>query len=177
MMTSPSEKKKTPRVPASGVITFDPEACNGCESCELVCSLAHEGSSSQASSRITIHYSLEGEAACDVCQQCRQPSCLYVCPVEAILIHKGSGARYIDERICIGCNQCYDACPFTPKQAMIKAYRGEERITFIKCDLCKDQKEGPMCVKYCPTEALTFLPAESRKRLSKGDESKKTTGG
>jgi Fe-S-cluster-containing hydrogenase component 2 len=91
---------------------------------------------------------------------------LYVCPVEAIWIHEGSGARYIDERICIGCNQCYDACPFTPKQAMIKAYKGEERITFIKCDLCKDQQEGPIC----------FIPAESRKRLSKKDKPKKDNG-
>ena len=170
-MTTRSEKNKATRVPPSGVITFEPEICTGCGSCELICSLAHDAESNPAFSRITIHYDpLEAEATYDVCQQCRYPSCLYACPVEAILIHEESGARYIDDETCTGCGLCYKACPFMPERTMIKIREGDERKEYIKCDLCKDQQDGPMCVQYCPTEALTLVPAKSRKRIPKDPE-------
>jgi Fe-S-cluster-containing hydrogenase component 2 len=32
----------------------------------------------------------------------------------------------------------------------------------IKCDLCKDRKDGPVCVELCLTHALSLVPRERR---------------
>ena len=167
-MSSATERKKTARVPLSGVIAFDPEICTGCGSCELVCSIAHGVESNPSLSRITIYYNpLEADAVHDVCQQCHYPSCLYACPVEAILIHGESGARYIDDDKCTGCGLCYKACPFTPERAMIKVREEGGEDKYYKCDLCKDQQDGPQGVQICPTEALILVQAKSRKKRKK----------
>jgi Fe-S-cluster-containing dehydrogenase component len=55
-----------------------------------------------------------------------------------------TGAVLVREKRCIGCMLCRDACPWdVPK-------RHPERRLALKCDLCVDRAEGPLCVEMCP---------------------------
>src|SRR5210317_1548205 len=105
----------TIKVPISGVIAFDPDACTGCGTCELACSSRAGNIINPKWSCITVHYdSTQGEASHDVCIQCRYPSCLYACPSDAIAVDEKTGARYMDQDKCVACGSCQKACPFTP---------------------------------------------------------------
>jgi len=170
------EKRKI-KQPISGVITFEPEVCTGCRACELVCSLLHWGISNPSLSAITVQGDhIDGEFGVDVCNQCHFPACLYACSVGAILVDETTGARYIDDEICVKCGLCYTACPFTPDRAMIKKVLINEEETYFKCDLCRGSSRGPMCILVCPTKALNYVAAESRKvgdRVEDQDSGKK----
>jgi carbon-monoxide dehydrogenase iron sulfur subunit len=167
----------TIKVPISGVIAFDPDACTGCGTCELACSSRSGNIINPKWSCITVHYdSTQGEASHDVCVQCRYPSCLYACPSDAIAVDEKTGARYMDQDKCVACGSCQKACPFTPDRAMIKSREANGKNEYFKCDLCKDQNEGPMCVQFCPSKALSFVSARNRKKglvdLEEADQNK-----
>ena len=66
------------------------------------------------------------------------------CPKEAMSRDERTGAVLIDEARCIGCMLCRKACPWdVPKQH-------PDRKVAIKCDLCVDRADGPICVQMCP---------------------------
>jgi len=101
------------------------------------------------------------------CQHCREPACAGVCPVSAIkkLDH---GPVVINEKKCIGCRYCYQACPFK-----VPRFDFEKRVT-RKCTLCYDRfplnYKKPACVAACPVGALAFgyrheVIIEAKKRL------------
>jgi carbon-monoxide dehydrogenase iron sulfur subunit len=77
---------------------------------------------------------------------------------KAIRIDRTTGTTYIDEVECTGCGICVDACPFDPPRIKINA---EKNVAF-KCDLCKGRESGPICVEYCPFQALKFVPNDKR---------------
>jgi Fe-S-cluster-containing hydrogenase component 2 len=167
-------------VPMSGVVAFESKICTGCGTCELICSSRRTGVNNPQLSCISIYSDgLGGEPRHDVCNQCHFPSCLYACPVDAILVDQATGARYIDDENCVNCGSCYEACPFTPERAMIKTWVEDGEQKFFKCDLCKDRPEGPMCVQYCPTMALMYIDAKSRAQgeRKEGDTSQDAIGG
>jgi carbon-monoxide dehydrogenase iron sulfur subunit len=141
---------------AIGYVERDLETCAGCRTCEAVCSLSHDGVVSPALARTwivdyVIGHRIEGYT----CKQCQGPECLYVCPVEAIYIDEMTGARVIDPEKCIGCKLCMEACPQYPNTPI--RYDAERNIT-VKCDLCGGD---PLCVKYCPEAALSFVKKEA----------------
>jgi electron transport protein HydN len=35
----------------------------------------------------------------------------------------------------------------------------EKKVVFT-CDSCKNEPDGPQCVKWCPEEALTFVTSD-----------------
>jgi formate dehydrogenase iron-sulfur subunit len=88
------------------------------------------------------------------CHHCIQPACAGVCPVRAIT-KLPRGNVVINEKRCIGCRYCYQACPFkVPRFDLVK------RVT-RKCTLCYDRIPllnymKPACVAACPVEALFF---------------------
>jgi formate dehydrogenase iron-sulfur subunit len=101
------------------------------------------------------------------CQHCQKPACAGVCPVSAIkkLDH---GPVVINEKKCIGCRYCYQACPFK-----VPRFDFDKRVT-RKCTLCYDRfplnYKKPACVAACPVGALAFdfrheIIKEARKRL------------
>ena len=162
---TPSTKKDEEQVAASGVIVHDPKKCVGCGVCGLMCSLYHEGEAGPSLSRSgLVRDPFNYDFTFNVCQQCPSPSCYFACPLkdQARLIDSVTGARYIDEDECIGCGACIKACPFDPPRTKLHP---EEKIAFT-CDLCKDRREGSICVEYCPMQALTYVTKEER---GKGD--------
>jgi Fe-S-cluster-containing hydrogenase component 2 len=94
------------------------------------------------------------------CQQCSQPECYYACPLkdQALCIDAKTGARYVNKEKCNGCGICQLACPFEVKRINVDT----EKKKAIKCDLCKDRAEGPVCIGVCDRLALSLVKAETR---------------
>ena len=94
---------------------------------------------------------LAGEYEPKPCFQCVEPLCLLACPVAVLQVDRQSGtyARIIDERVCIGCQRCVEACGsrFVPARPRYDAGR---RVS-VKCHLCFGE---PQCVAFCPYRAL-----------------------
>jgi carbon-monoxide dehydrogenase iron sulfur subunit len=144
---------------AKGVVLWERQRCSGCRTCEAVCTnYNNQGQTSSALARIILEKDyLEGEYEGNTCFQCVKPLCLLACPVAALQVDTASGtnARIIDERVCIGCQQCVQACGsvFTPPRPR---YDKERRVS-MKCHLCLGE---PQCVKFCPYGALRFERSE-----------------
>lgn len=73
----------------------------------------------------------------------------------------------IDEALCTGCVSCELACSFhferqfKPSVSAITVYRDDRHGTVEieiseRCDLCANEKDGPLCVKYCASQALSL---------------------
>jgi len=79
---------------------------------------------------------------------------MQVCPVkEAMIADEKTGARVIVEEECIGCGNCFRACPFNAEGSII---RPKENV-YVKCDLCYQREGGPACVEICPQNAVSYI--------------------
>ena len=148
-------RKREKRPVESGTIIWDKNRCTGCEICEMMCAIYHDGVTGQAFSRLkVVEYHFAEHFEFNVCRQCLYPGCYYACPRmdKALCIDVKTGARYIDSEECIGCRSCLKACPFDPSR--IK-YNTEKKVSF-KCDLCRQRDRGPICVEYCLHDALKY---------------------
>jgi anaerobic carbon-monoxide dehydrogenase iron sulfur subunit len=140
-------------------IVVDRNVCAGCSICEAVCSLNHEGvvSPSLARLRIIDHFVDGHRIEANFCRQCTGAECLRVCRTKsagAMYVDKATGAKVIDPEKCDGCQLCMQACPRYPAAAI---FFDTARKVCFKCDLCGGE---PLCVKFCPENALSF-PAEA----------------
>jgi Fe-S-cluster-containing dehydrogenase component len=75
-----------------------------------------------------------------------------VCPVGATF-QTQDGVVLVDEKRCIGCRYCIQACPYGAR------YLNPRTHTADKCTFCYHRvTEGllPACVEVCPTEARIF---------------------
>ncbi|MEM1507400.1 MAG: 4Fe-4S dicluster domain-containing protein [Candidatus Bathyarchaeia archaeon] len=134
-------------------IEFDGQKCVWCRSCELICSLHHEGGCSLELSRIRISLDIfEAEAKAYVCRQCADPECAKACPTGAIKFDEKSNAYFIDEGECVGCGLCAEACPYNVEKNIV-VFNPEKRV-YMKCDLCFG---SPQCVQICPSQALKVV--------------------
>jgi len=148
---------------ADRTIRFDADLCTGCGSCELMCALFCEGVGGPAMARCRVERDpFNAKYVFQVCRQCLAPSCYAACPLQgkAQIIDSDTGIRYINEEECIGCKKCIKACPFDPPE--IK-FNSEKKISFT-CDLCRERPEGPVCVEYCPTNALKVVSTRMEDR-------------
>jgi carbon-monoxide dehydrogenase iron sulfur subunit len=131
------------------IIVVDYEKCTGCRNCEMACSVSHLQASNPAKSAVrVVKWEVEGLEVPIICQQCEEPECAKICPVEAISRHADTGAMVVDADLCVGCRMCVVACPF----GAIALDR--DRRQAIKCDLCGGVE--PWCVRLCQPGALTY---------------------
>lgn len=135
-------------------LTVHPEKCSGCRICEMACSMTHLGGFSprKALVRVEINRFLRSGVETSridvptICLQCDPAPCSEVCP-EGAIERVESGAWVVDQGKCTGCRLCVEACPHG--MIFIDSEKGIAR----KCDLCLG---NPVCVRYCPMEALAF---------------------
>ncbi len=108
------------------------------------------------------------------CQQCDEPPCTDVCPVEATWKEE-DGIVVVDYNWCIGCRYCEAACPYHARRfnwkkpeipaAEVNPDQGylSNRIrpqgVVEKCHYCLHRtRKGrlPACLEACPTGARVF---------------------
>ncbi|MBR3640937.1 MAG: 4Fe-4S dicluster domain-containing protein [Oscillibacter sp.] len=127
--------------------------CTGCQSCDVVCSLTHDGVTGPTHGRIRIdepNY-LQLRFRILACQQCEDHPCYEACPKkDAAMCIDENGIVYINEEFCIGCGLCAKKCKFTPSRIVVDRVERKAK----KCDLCRNRPEGPACVQYCPVRCL-----------------------
>ncbi len=148
---------------------IDLERCTRCDDCVRACASGHDGNA-----RFTRRGPRHGRfMVANACLHCRDPICMIPCPTGAI--HRDpNGPVIINERTCIGCESCANACPYDAIRMVPvrdeagnvrRGYRMDARGELegdaaepiqraTKCDLCSDQLGGPACQRACPHDAL-----------------------
>ncbi len=142
---------------------FDQSRCTGCQTCTVACKSVHQlppgplkylriyqhekGTFPQV--RLQVHWI--------PCYHCEEPACVGSCPTGAIYKEESYGAVIVNKEECIGCRECYNACPYGAP-----VFESDEAgVEAQKCDMCIDRLvrgEMPVCVLSCPLRALDFGP-------------------
>jgi len=174
----------------SSFVFANPKLCIGCDTCLAACAEVHKAVGLQPQPRLSI--SRSGQVSTPMtCRHCENAPCITVCSVNAITM--GDNSVVLDEAICNGCKLCADVCPFgiitlsdvsakpaTNHQDQIEGTcEGGDFVpnslvssgvvvdtVAVKCDLCDFSKNGPECVRVCPTDALFLIDAKSLRRSS-----------
>ena len=124
--------------------------CQGCRTCEAVCSLSHTQAVSPQTRGIQVKELNElGKFHLTICQQCIDMVCAASCPTGCIKRNAYSGAVEIIKEDCTGCGACAESCPIS---AIVMADLDGE-IKPYKCDLCGGL---PQCVSACPRQSLSW---------------------
>jgi len=83
------------------------------------------------------------------CRHCAMPECVMSCMSGALEKDLETGHVRYDEKLCAECFMCVMGCPYgVPKPDRHTSSR------VIKCDFCKDDPEGPNCVRACPKKTI-----------------------
>lgn len=140
------------------IVQYSPEysLCTGCETCSILCGLSHEGFTGPGNSRIRIDLGTRSMMhRVLACQQCSDHPCYDACPKKgAAMKIDENGIVYIDEVSCIGCGLCARHCKFQPSRIAMKRDKVRKQWKAVKCDLCRDNPEGPQCIKWCPVRCI-----------------------
>lgn len=129
------------------VLSYNPERCVGCHTCEEVCSDTWFKVNDAAKSSIRIHDDGgSGPLRAVYCVQCGD--CIAVCPTEALSRDK-KGIVRIQKKLCIGCLSCVGFCPY------LAMYYHSDQTEPFKCIACGQ------CAKTCPADALEIVEVET----------------
>ena len=95
------------------VFTAKEALCNGCRTCEIMCSLNKTSTVNRYFARLRVISSDEGIYSPIICRHCEHPQCLAACPIPgAMYIDNKTAAVVVNEDKCTGCLACVHECPF-----------------------------------------------------------------
>ena len=140
-------------------IFIDADKCDGCMNCTLACMNAHrtDGGTDIRTldltdpaneSRNVILQDAEKHCRPLFCRHCPTPACVVSCMSGAMSRNPDTGMVEYDRERCGACFMCVMNCPF----GVLKP--DTTRSYVVKCDFCRDDPEGPNCVRACPKEAI-----------------------
>jgi len=160
---------------ATDVLLIDESLCIRCNYCEQACADTHGGATRLDRDAGPIFANIRVPTSC---RHCEHPHCMKDCPPDAI--HRAPhGEVYIDDS-CIGCGNCQKNCPYDviqmavihdqPERSLWQMLLGIQPKSLpsdggskvaVKCDMCMDIADGPVCVRACPVgAALRVNPEE-----------------
>ena len=171
---------------ATDVLLIDESLCIGCDNCEKACAETHDGTSrldrAAGPSYAQVHVPTS-------CRHCEDPHCMKDCPPDAI--RRAPNGEVFVEDSCIGCGNCEQNCPYGVIQmgsgredapgliGWLLSGKGPgpgERLPLtgpsavkkaVKCDMCKDLRGGPACVRACPTGAALRMSPDDFVKLTR----------
>lgn len=124
------------------------DRCTGCDICRLECSFSKRGGYNPRLALLRLENGADGLSVFPVvCHQCENAFCEKVCPHDAMVRDGITGVPAVSDEKCRKCGLCISYCP-------IKIIKKNESGQAQKCDLCGGE---PLCVKACPTGALTLV--------------------
>lgn len=175
-------------VMGTDVLLIDNHKCVRCGNCIAACEGVHPDRQARLS--------LTGDHVANLllpnsCMQCENPLCMLDCPPDAIFRRPG-GEIFIRDS-CIGCGNCSVNCPYDnifmvqpkPSGSFVDRLLGlvglggsaknagtsdVKQELAVKCDLCRDVRGGPACVRSCPTGAAIRIDAETPDELRRSVE-------
>ena len=134
---------------------IDQERCIGCHACTVACKEEHQVPIGVF--RTWVKYVETGEFpesrrhfGVMRCNHCDDAPCIEICPTHS-LFRRSDGIVDFDNRRCIGCKSCMQACPYDA------LYIDPNNNTAAKCNFCAHRIEKdlePACVIVCPTQAI-----------------------
>ena len=131
------------------IIKIDVAKCNGCRACELICSSFHA----------TPKYSSNNPERSRV-RVIRDPIKDIYLPVYAGEYTPaecaGRNKYVLDGREYSECDTCRASCPSR------SLFKEPDSGLPLKCDMC-DGEDGPLCVKWCLSKALTYEEREEER--------------
>jgi TPP-dependent indolepyruvate ferredoxin oxidoreductase alpha subunit len=140
-------------------IECDSEKCVGCDICEYACSFEKEKVFNPLKSRIrSVRIGLTFNTAV-TCKACKDAPCVTACPEDALIQSLETGAIFVDEEKCKGCDWCIDSCEYGAITLHPKTKKA------IVCDTCQGD---PKCIPLCPESALS-LKGKSDDKIVTGD--------
>lgn len=136
----------------------DVSFCAGCNACEIVCTLVHDGVVGPCYNRIFMEKGTQSMVTViHTCQHCSDHPCYEACArKDQAMCLDENGIVYINEEFCIGCKRCIKACVFDPPRINYVKSTDKTKRKAKKCDLCRIRPEGPACVQFCQVSCLSL---------------------
>lgn len=137
---------------------IDTRKCIGCHTCSVSCK--SEFDVPLGVTRSWVEYTEKGtypnvsrNFLPRLCNHCRHPQCVDVCPTGATYKRPQDGIVVVDSGLCIGCKYCVQACPYDAR--FLNPVTGFAD----KCDFCIHRVSNglvPACVNSCIGGARVF---------------------
>ncbi len=151
-----TETNKPGQGPRYGMV-IDLRRCFGCHACSIACKAEQDVPLGFFKSWVMVSENGRYPKATRnflpvLCNHCDDPPCVEACPTQATKQRK-DGIVTQDEKTCIGCKYCIQACPYAVK------YTDPRTKTAEKCDFCLHRVEQgmlPACVNTCNARARIF---------------------
>ncbi len=134
---------------------IDNRKCIGCHACTVACKSEHDvpiGVNRTWVKQVETGDFPDVRRSFHVmrCNHCADAPCTEICPTSA-LYTRDDGIVDFDNRRCIGCKGCMQACPYDA------LYIDPNSHTAAKCNFCShrvDRGLQPACVVACPEQAI-----------------------
>ncbi len=149
-------------------LIIDYESCWGCKACEVACKQENRSPDGIK----LIHVSEDGPRMVgdtldfvyqvNTCRHCVEPDCVEACPEEAIT-KRDDGIVILNEKECVGCGLCIDACPYH-----VISFNSDQGVA-TKCNLCHHRVDRgllPACADaVCLAHCIYFGPPDEIEKV------------